>query len=513
MKPTTSDPSQVRPSRNWSNRILAASLFGILFFTLSPYWVDFTHKTASGRSSFLLGGPLRFDGFLHTFLNALLFVPFGFALFTFSNRRGRTRLQSLAIATIAGLVFSYGIELIQIYMPSRDSEWDDVIANTLGSAVGMALGLMSGTRIVRWLSELEVVLERRSSVRGIVLVGFLYFAIWLGVSVPLQKVTLPSNWDPNAYLSIGSDELGVTPAWSGQVTRLQIWGRSFDRARVPTLTAESSSEIGLADGMLADYDLSQAPPIPNKFGPLPELVVGSEIVNGSHPRGSFDGSQVSWLISANAVPSLVEAVRKSHQFAVRVDCLPTGGTDAHGTLVIISPLGGTTDFAMKQQGSSLLIRLRTGLQPERSSLEWSSPDIFVPHRWRSILFTFDGGNGALYVDGKMVRDSYELSPGVGLVAQFLRVKANELVAYDALYQSLVFLPIGFLLGLAFRNTSRGDTVYRLCLYAGIILPACVLEAVLVAVSGRNVSLTQVSVSLGLTIAGTLWINLDRPAHA
>jgi hypothetical protein len=101
-----------------------------------------------------------------------------------------------------------------------------------------------------------------------------------------------------------------------------------------------------------------------------------------------------------------------------------------------------------------------------------------------------------------------LGPGAGLVGEFIRLKTDELVAYSGLYDSLVFLPMGFLLGLAVRVIPRQNILYRVGVCAGIFLPAILLEAVLVSVSGRRTSISQLSWSIGLTLAGMFWINLD-----
>src|ERR1039458_3227400 len=109
------DPPHAPRARKWSNRILTASLFGVLFFTLFTYWLDFSEKHAGSRSPFLLGGPLRFDGILHTFLNTLLFVPFGFALSQFFGGRRKSLLKSLAVEVIAGAALSYKFQIPQAY--------------------------------------------------------------------------------------------------------------------------------------------------------------------------------------------------------------------------------------------------------------------------------------------------------------------------------------------------------------------------------------------------------------
>jgi hypothetical protein len=95
-----------------------------------------------------------------------------------------------------------------------------------------------------------------------------------------------------------------------------------------------------------------------------------------------------------------------------------------------------------------------------------------------------------------------------LVGELIRIKTDELVAYSVLYNSLIFLPLGFLLGLAARIAPRKGKPAKLVLAVGIFLPAILLEGLLVWISGRQVSIFQLSVSISLTIAGMLWTNLD-----
>src|SRR5271170_8139088 len=98
MQDRTQPGFQSRPNRPWSYRILAASLFGILFFTLFPYRIDFSRGFTGSRSPLLLGRALTFDGYLHTSLNTLLFVPFGFAISTFSQDRRKSWLKFVLLA-------------------------------------------------------------------------------------------------------------------------------------------------------------------------------------------------------------------------------------------------------------------------------------------------------------------------------------------------------------------------------------------------------------------------------
>ena len=64
----------------WSNRILVLAATGILFLTLYPFRFDFHVVSPMGTSPLFLGKSLKPAGFIDTFLNVLLFVPFGFGL-------------------------------------------------------------------------------------------------------------------------------------------------------------------------------------------------------------------------------------------------------------------------------------------------------------------------------------------------------------------------------------------------------------------------------------------------
>ncbi|MBQ9898512.1 MAG: VanZ family protein [Ruminococcus sp.] len=76
----------------------------------------------------------HFFWFKQIFLNVLLFVPFG-SLLPCVNRLFRNPL----IAVTAGCIFSGFIEIMQYITGRGLTEVDDVITNTIGTAVGVAI--------------------------------------------------------------------------------------------------------------------------------------------------------------------------------------------------------------------------------------------------------------------------------------------------------------------------------------------------------------------------------------
>ena len=77
------------------------------------------------------------------FINVSGFVPFGF-FFCMYFSWGQTSRKTV-LATIAlGALFSLTIEVLQWYIPIRDSGTTDIVTNTLGTALGAVL-YRSGT--------------------------------------------------------------------------------------------------------------------------------------------------------------------------------------------------------------------------------------------------------------------------------------------------------------------------------------------------------------------------------
>src|ERR1700747_1942243 len=121
---------------SWSNRILSLAVAGILFLTLYPF--RFSKPPLNG-SPFLLVSGGKTNGSLNAFLNILLFVPFGFGLSQKLRHKGKSWVTILPLTILAGAFFSYCIELMQIYIPTRDSGWEDMFTNTTGTVFGYFL--------------------------------------------------------------------------------------------------------------------------------------------------------------------------------------------------------------------------------------------------------------------------------------------------------------------------------------------------------------------------------------
>ena len=93
----------------------------------------------------ILGLPTKDQWFSHSNLmdiaiNILGFAPFGFFLSAWLRQTDRISAPLVfGITILLGFCLSLTVELIQAYLPTRDSSLMDVISNTLGTAIGILL--------------------------------------------------------------------------------------------------------------------------------------------------------------------------------------------------------------------------------------------------------------------------------------------------------------------------------------------------------------------------------------
>jgi len=492
--------------RGWSNRILLLATAGILFLTLYPFRFDFHAAVAGGGSPFLLGRSEKTAGLLDVFLNVLLFIPFGFGLAANLRERGKSRAFTFALALATGAVFSYCIEFLQIYIPPRDSGWEDIFTNSSGSLTGFILYEFLGKPVLDWISNRESWLESLLTPWRTLVVLLIYFALWFTASFQLQKATRLSDWLSDALLVVGNDASGKFP-WKGTVNAVQVWDLALRKEVAQQLFADQTVDTS-NPGLLVDYDFSAGPPFRNQRQISSQLVWAPRA-----PVASASGLLVldgaSWLTTSVAVPDLIANLQKTNQFTLHVVCTPAEAIGSDGRILSISQPSGLPDLTLRQEETNVVLWFRNPLSASHAILAWYFPGVFTAGRSRDILYTYDGSNVSLFIDGKEEPLTYRLGPGTVLAKSVIRLKSGELEGYNYIYYILIFCLPGAVLGLAARNLPPPRLAACLWLACGILLPAIVLEWILVSTSGRSFSSEYLDLSLLLAVGSFLWINSDR----
>ena len=490
----------------WSNRILVLAATGILFLTLYPFRFDFHVVSPTGTSPLFLGKSLKPAGFIDTFLNVLLFVPFGFGLAENLRERGKSFAFTLAISLAAGALFSYSIELMQYYIPQRDSGWEDVFTNGSGSVVGCITYEILGYLLLQGLSRCESLLESLLTLRRALVILLIYFTLWFAASFLLQRNSRLSNWRADAQLVVGNDASGKFP-WKGTVNAVQIWDLALRKEVVQQLSAGQPVDTA-NPGLLVDYDFSAGPPFRNQRQISSELAwVPRAPVATDSGLLTLDGT--SWLSTSAAVPDLIANLQKTNQFTVRVLCTPAETEAGDARIISISQPAGFADLTLRQEDANLVFWFRNPLSASHAVLAWYYPRIFTAGRTRDILYTYDGSNLSLFIDGKQETLTYRLGPGAALVKFARRIQPGELEGSNYIYYILIFCLPGAILGLAARNLPPPRAGKSLWLAAALLIPAILLEWILVSTSGRSFSSLYLGLSLLLAVGSFLWMNSDR----
>jgi VanZ family protein len=71
--------------------------------------------------------------------NVIGFMPLGVCLCAYLAST-RPLARAMVLTVIAGFIFSLGIEMTQVYLPQRVSDWTDVLTDTLGTGWGALVG-------------------------------------------------------------------------------------------------------------------------------------------------------------------------------------------------------------------------------------------------------------------------------------------------------------------------------------------------------------------------------------
>jgi hypothetical protein len=164
---------------------------------------------------------------------------------------------------------------------------------------------------------------------------------------------------------------------------------------------------------------------------------------------------------------------------------------------------------LRQENTNLSFWFRNSLSAGRPRLAWDVANVFVPNQLRSLVLSYDGSRLALYVDGKEVGRPYQLGPGTGLAALLHRIKWGELDGYRHIFYAMIFLPVGCLLGLGWRNLASPARLRLLVVVLGAVVLPVLFEIVLAYAGSTSVWIGNIVLSMLLVLGAAFWVNADQ----
>jgi VanZ like family len=487
---------------DWSNRITILAVAGTLFLTQYPFEFSLHGKPHRGISPLMLGYGAK-SGAMDIFLNILLFIPFGLGIGS-KLRKCKNWKSVLLYSALAGCVFSYLIELSQLYIPQRDSGWEDVFTNTAGAATGGLLFALFGVWLFKRLSDAQVFLEWWLTPARLAIFLVAYFGVWSVASAFLVRETSVLNWNRNSFLVIGSGP-GTRRGWAGQLSRLEIWNHALPPGEVEQVLQGKEASAG---NPVASFDFETDPPREDKDSRFSIPLVAGRAAGsrGLETEGPFEGSSVE------PVDDLIDSVKRTNQFSVRVVLKPGEGPGSNGRIVSLSPPSAYSDLYLAQSNEDLVFRFRSRALSRRHTLVWRMPKALIPGTSNDVLFSYDGSVLRFYANGREI-ERHRLGPETALASRFRHLRSAELSGYRDIFYTLVFFPAGGLLGIAFtKRRWRWVQLASLMALEGLLAPF-VFQWALTESSGGSVSLVNVGFSAGMIALGFLWAMSDRGSEA
>jgi VanZ family protein len=131
----------------------------ILYGTLLPFDFSASSDLIERRLRQLWERPIRGMGgsWADVYSNVAFFMPWGFLLAIWREKRGSSWWWTLVLALLTGACFSASVELLQLFAPRRVTSLIDLVTNTFGSVVGALLGWP----LARWLWPVASVRARQ----------------------------------------------------------------------------------------------------------------------------------------------------------------------------------------------------------------------------------------------------------------------------------------------------------------------------------------------------------------
>jgi glycopeptide antibiotics resistance protein len=480
--------------------VVIFSIILVIIATLYPFNFHVTHILSFKE---IIDSFNNLSFFQDQVNNILLFMPLGFALASILQRKRINLIGQAILVMLFSALLSVSVEVLQIFVPSRMPTVADIVNNSIGGLVGFLcfyLGYSSGFTFTLVNLEKSQVRKYKSKVTlfltGYILLAFLISIFW-------QSTTNFNSWIFDYPLVIGNERDG-NRHWEGYISQLNITDRAISQQEVSQILNNPGSWKKIKTSLLADYDFTSKnkylDKYPDKTGNLPELIWHAKTPSNQNENRVYL-SEKNWLETKAPVSKLNQRISQTSEFSLSAT-IGTANAEQKGPARIISISGDAThrNFTLGQNGNNLDIRLRTQITGENGAdIELAVPKIFTDAKPHNIIITYSRANLQVYVDNLQNFYSFNLLD--------LMPKQQKIF-----YSALSFIPLGICLAILTSLAKRQVIFYWSSLAFGILLPSLILEGVLIAEAGKNLSWKTLLISVLFT-AGTMTIFRVRASLA
>ena len=473
----------------WDKGITILSLALVIGATTFP--LDFSFEEVADKLSRFLAPTYFRAGPVDDLLrNLLLFIPVGFSLTYLMHTRKVNAILTFTMVMIASSGLSFVVELLQVFLSSRNPTLVDVMRNSIGGFLGYLCFRFWGEKIIARTSTILGKSREWLTINRLMVCFAGYTLFILLLSIPFQSFSNVSYWDQSFPLLLGNERTGDRP-WRGTIADVYLTDRAISEDEVKLAFSDTGRLILPGGFRIAQYELKGNGPYRDLSGHLSDLHWRGKSQAIPH-RTSTSFTPHHWLETDGPVTFLTQKVMESNKFTF-ITTAATANTAQSGPARIISVSNNPYErnFTLAQEGADLIFRFRTVTTGNNgANPELMVPDVFSDTLRHSVVITYDGSNLQIYIDKFENRHSLEFGPGLAIVSRLIppskRIDIGAFISktYKMLYFGFVFIPLGVLLALITAVLKGRFVTQFLMAFVGIAIPSVILELVLSSVSGR-----------------------------
>jgi glycopeptide antibiotics resistance protein len=492
--------------------LIVTSLLLILIVTLFPF--NFSSENLSIKE--ITQGFYHVSNPLDFIVNILLFIPFGFSCSWCMQLKNLKAIANVLAVLSMSLSLTVFVESSQIFLANRFSTKTDILANCLGGFFGYL------SFILCYLFFLKS-REKRSQVfqsRWLLIWLISYFTFSICITIPLSNATTLKDWNSDFPLVLGNEATGDRP-WEGSIAQLAIFARPFSqeeirqfltgKSRLQALPDKSQEQLATKNlSLVAAYQLSGEKSYQNNMNKFPALTWHKNSVKPIE-NNVATGVRLTpnqWLATSIPPSFMSEKIRQTSEFTL-CTTIATADIKQKGPARIITLSSDPyhRNFTLGQQDHSLVFRLRNPLMGENGvHFEIAVPHAFRDTNYHRLAIAYYDSTIKIYLDESNQVYSWRLMPEAALFKQLFSTNFSykEMYGYKILYYLLVFVPLGFLLGLL-------DFLSKNKLVGGyLFLAVVVLQSLLANSNSTGLILGNFLLSIGIASSVFFLVKFNLP---
>jgi hypothetical protein len=370
-----------------------------------------------------------------------LFLPLGIGLSRLiENNFGKIKAKNWVL--ILGFGLSIGIEILQIYLPSRNSSVYDIIANTIGIWLGLRFYWKAKSSIKAISEKILKLLKPLISFKPLISVLLIYiFTTFLLIHI-LKNDSSLNNWDESYPIMLGNERTGDRP-WSGCIYNVQLINRVINKNEIASFFENDHTFLpGEKDLLNLFGDESHLDNIEAEMDITDFETLGTS--KSFHYSRPLEILPDTWLQTKYPLNELISGIKEKTEFAI-LATFSTNNLEQDGPARIISNSKDqySRNFTLGQAGSNLVFRLRTPM----TGANGTNPEFVIqkvfdkPDAILKTVITYDGSLVTIYVNNYNNGHKMFLNTGVAFFGLIFNLNTYNLFGFHILAYVILCVPI------------------------------------------------------------------------